>query len=90
MQTENFDVFFSDFGSVVQAGGVTTRGILDMPSEIIAGGMVISTDYQLTFKSGALTLSHGQVITVDGTQYRVREARFKDDGALTEAFLSKL
>lgn len=89
MLSENFDVFFADFGVLVQHGSNTCKATLDMPSEIIAGGMVLSTDYQLTFKTDSLPgLAHADLITVDGASYKVRDVRLKDDGKISEAYLS--
>ena len=46
--TEDLDVFMADFGLSCTAGATTAKGILDMPGEVVAGGMVLSTDYSLT------------------------------------------
>ena len=42
--TEDLDLFLADFGVPVSAGGVTGIGIFDMPSEIVADGVVLTTD----------------------------------------------
>lgn len=87
---EDLDAFLGDFGVSVTFGAYTAKGILDMPSEIIAGGMVLTTDYQLTFKSTALPgLGYQSSITVDGAAYTVREVRAQDDGKFSIAYLSK-
>lgn len=91
LQSENLDAFFSDFGVLVTAGSASTRAIFDMPAELIAGGMVLTTDYTITYKTAALpSLANGSSITVDGGSYRVREVRLKDDGKISEAYLTKL
>lgn len=82
--------FLADFGVPVRAGSVVGTGILDMPSEIIAGGMVLTTDYQLTARADQFgTLKRGDAITVAGVAYNVREARLQDDGAFVIVYLSK-
>lgn len=89
--TENLDLFLTDFGVPVSAGAVTGLGILDMPSQVVADGMVLTTDYKLTVKSVQFGgLLYGDAITVDGVSYQVREAMKVDDGSFTELFLTKL
>jgi hypothetical protein len=88
--TEDLDSFLRDFGVPVTFGSLSAVGILDIPSEIIAGGMVMTTDYSLTFKTSALTgLGYQSAITVDGAAYTVREVRAQDDGRFSVAYLSK-
>lgn len=88
---ENLDVFLADFGVTVVKGSTTTTGVLDMPSEVIAGGMVITTDYALTIKTSALPgLGYGDSLTVDGEAYTVREVRAQDDGRFSIVYLSKV
>lgn len=91
MFKEDLDVFMSDFGVSVTAGTTTTTGVLDMPSEVIAGGMVITTDYALTIKTSALpNLKYQDALTVDGAAYTVREVRQQDDGRFSIVYLSKV
>ena len=49
--TENLDTFLADFGNAVVRGGVSYKGILEQPDEIVADGLVMSTDYELTAKT---------------------------------------
>lgn len=89
--TENLDAFLADFGVTVTDGTTTTTGILDMPSEVIAGGMVITTDYALTVKSSVYpNLKYGDALTVGGVAYTVREVRAQDDGQFSIVYLSKV
>ena len=89
--SENLDTFLADFGVAVTNGVATTTGILDMPSEVIAGGMVITTDYALTVKTGAFpNLGYADALTVDGAAYTVREVRAQDDGKFAVVYLSKV
>jgi hypothetical protein len=46
--TEDLGIFLDDFGVSCTAGAVTALGILDMPTQVLAGDMVLSTDYTLT------------------------------------------
>jgi hypothetical protein len=89
--TEELDLFLTDFGLPVSAGGMTGVGVLDMPSQVVADGMVLTTDYKLTVKTSAFGgLLYGDGITVDGVNYQVREAMKVDDGKFTELMLTKL
>ena len=88
--SENLDVFMADFGVTVTNGVTTAVGVLDMPSEIIAGGMVVTTDYALTLKATAYpTLAYPDPLTVNGVAYTVREVRAQDDGVFVIVYLSK-
>lgn len=88
---ENLGVFLADFGVAVSSGSYSGLGILDMPSEIIAGGMVLTTDYQVTVKTSDFpVMNRGDSMTVDAVSYTVREARQTDDGKFTNVFLSKV
>jgi len=90
--TENLDVFFSTggFGLAVTAGGDTGVGILDMPSEIIADGVVLTTDFKLLVKTEDFTsVARGSTVLVDGTAYTAREVMLLDDGKITQIMLMK-
>jgi hypothetical protein len=88
--TENLLGFLNDFGVSCTAGAVTGLGILDMPSQIIANDMVLSTDYMLTARASDFgNLVYGNVITVATVAYTVRETRFIDDGSFVEIALQK-
>lgn len=90
MITESPAVFLNDFGVAVSDGTVTGKGILDMPSEIIAGGMVLTTDYQLTVLASQFGGKlYGDALTVGGVAYTVKECRLQDDGTFATIFLSK-
>lgn len=88
--TENLDAFLADFGVTVTSGAVSGVGILDMPSQIVSDGMVLTTDYTLIAKAslfGALT--RGASITVDSVAYTVRETMLIDDGKFVQIALQK-
>ena len=89
--TEDLSVFLQDFGVACTAGSVTALGILDMPSQIISGDMVLTTDYTLTARAADFGgLLYGDGITVDGVNYQVREVRKLDDGMMVEVGLQRL
>lgn len=89
--TEDLGEFFNDFGVSCTAGAVTALGILDMPTQVLAGDQILSTDYTLTVKTSDFGgLLYGDGITVDGVNYSVREARLIDDGKLSELSLMKI
>ena len=88
--TENLLGFLNDFGVSCTAGAVTGLGILDMPSQIIANDMVLSTDYMLTARASDFgNLVYGDNITVASVAYTVRETRLIDDGSFVEIALQK-
>lgn len=88
--SEDPSIFLSDFGVTCTAGAVTSLGILDMPSQLVADGMVLSTDYTLTALAADFGgLMFGDVITVDGVTYQVRETRKVTDGVFVEIGLQK-
>lgn len=91
MITEDLGLFLEDFGVTCTAASNTAKGILDMPSQVVADGMVLTTDYKLTARfSDFGGLIYGDGITVDGVNYQVRETLRIDDGKFVEIFLTKL
>lgn len=91
MLTENLDTFLAVFGVDVVFGSVRGKGILDAPTNVIGGGMVLSNEYLLTVKTADFAdAAYGDSITVGGTAYQVREARQIDDAAFTEILLTKV
>ena len=88
--TEDLDIFLADFGVSCIAGAGTANGILDMPSQILSDGMVLSTDYTLTARASNFgTLIRGDSITVDSGAYTVRETMLIDDGKFVQIALQK-
>lgn len=89
--TEDLTLFLNDFGVSCTAGAVSALGILDMPTQVLAGEMVLSTDYTLTARYADFGgLVYGDGITVDAINYQVRENRRLDDGKFVEISLMKL
>jgi len=88
--TEDLSIFLADFGVTCTSGAVTALGILDMPSQIISDGMVLSTDFTLTAKATDFSaLIRGAAITVDSVGYTVRETMLIDDGQFVQIALQK-
>jgi hypothetical protein len=88
--TENLEAFLADFGVSVTAGAVSGMGILDMPGELIADGMIITTDYTLRCESSKFGgLGYGTSMTVDSLTYTVRENRLLEDGMFCLITLQK-
>jgi hypothetical protein len=88
--TEDLNLFLDDFGVSCTAGAVSALGILDMPTQVVAGEMVLSTDYTLTARAADFGgLKYGDSITVATVAYTVRETRLIDDGAFVEIGLQK-
>jgi len=88
--TEDLDVFLADFGVSCTAGATTANGILDMPSQVVSDGMVLTTDYTLTARASNFgSLVRGNSITVDGTSYTVRETMLLDDGKFVQIALQR-
>ena len=91
MISEDLTMFLADFGVTCTAGAVTAKGIFDMPSQVVADGVVLTTDYKLTVRTEDFgSLLYGDGIAVDGVNYQVREAMKIDDGKITELMLTKL
>ena len=89
--TEDLDVFFSDFNDTVVYDSATYNGILEQPDEIVADGVVMTTDYMLTAKTTDLgVLIFDAALTVNGTAYKVRSTRKIDDGSLCVLSLMKV
>ena len=87
---EDLSIFLADFGVTCTSGATTALGILDMPSQIISYGMVLSTDYTLTAKASDFgALIRGAAITVDSVGYTVRETMLVDDGKFVQIALQK-
>ena len=88
--TEDLDVFFSDFNDTVVYDSATYKGILEQPDEIVADGVVMTTDYMLTAKTTDLgVLIFDAALTVNGTAYKVRSTRKIDDGSFCILSLMK-
>ena len=89
--SEDLSVFLADFGVSVTAGAVSGSGLLDMPGELVADGMIITTDYSLRCEASKFGgLIYGAAVTVDSVNYQVRENRLIEDGKFCEITLLKV
>tara|TARA_B100000927_G_scaffold189100_1_gene152322 strand:- start:617 stop:910 length:294 start_codon:yes stop_codon:yes gene_type:complete len=87
---EDTNIFLNDFGVEVEINGGIFKGILEQPDEIVAEGLVMTTDYQLTGKTSELgDLVFDNIIKVAGDFYKVRSARKIDDGTFCIVSLNK-
>tara|TARA_B100001094_G_scaffold39797_1_gene34392 strand:- start:4684 stop:4962 length:279 start_codon:yes stop_codon:yes gene_type:complete len=87
---ENIDVFLDDFSDTVVYDGTNYKGILEQPDEVIADGVVLTTDYQLTAKNSDLgELAFESALTVNAIKYTVRSVRKVDDGTFCILSLMK-
>jgi len=88
--TEDLDVFLADFGVPISAGGRTGLGILDMPSEMVADGVVLTTDYKVTCLASKFgNLQYATGVNVDGLPYTVRSVELLDDGKFCDLMLQR-
>ena len=84
------NVYLNDFGLTCISGSTTAKGILEQPDQILAGDVIISTEYELTAKTSDFgSLVSGNTITVDGTAFTVRDVRKENDGVFCRLSLSK-
>jgi hypothetical protein len=90
---EDTAAYLADFGvpSSFTSGATTYTPlvIFDEPDEGILGNRGISTQYEITYRTGDLPgLTNGSSITVKGQIYTLREPPKKiDDGAFSHAWL---
>ena len=88
--TEDLDTFFIDFRDSVIYDNAEYIAFLDRPDEMIADGVVVSTDYELTGKTSDFGLvEYEDKIVVNDEDYTVRSVRKIDDGSMCIVSLSK-
>jgi hypothetical protein len=80
----------ADFGVDAVIGGVTFKGILDRPTDVLADGMMLSDSYDLTYATLDAVVQINASLTVDGVSYKVRDVRAIDNGTFSIASLSKI
>ena len=50
--TDDLDIFFDNpFGVSATSGATTAKVLLDQPGQVLAGDMVLTTDFQITAKT---------------------------------------
>ena len=88
--TEDLDTFFIDFRDSVIYDNAEYIAFLDQPDEMIADGVVLTTDYELTGKTKDFgSILFDEVIQVNDEDYKVRSVRKIDDGSLCIVSLTK-
>jgi len=88
--TEDLSVFLADFGVPISSGSASGLGILDMPSEMVADGVVLTTDYKVTCLASEFgDLQYGTGVNVDGLPYTVRSVELLDDGKFCDLMLQR-
>ncbi len=90
--TEDLDAFFDTPGFTVPVtfGMTTGVGYFESPNEIIADGVVLTTDYAVVVKTSDFSaVTNGSSMTVDGVAYTVREPMLLDDGKIMRVMLMK-
>ena len=87
---EDLAILLADFSDTVEYLGVNYKGILEQPDEIVADGLVMTTDYQLTAKTSELgSLVFDDIVKINSEKYKVRSARKIDDGKFCLVSLNK-
>ncbi len=88
--TEDLDTFFIDFRDSVIYDNAEYIAFLDQPDEMIADGVVLTTDYELTGKTKDFgSILFDEIIQVNDEDYKVRSVRKIDDGSLCKVSLTK-
>lgn len=61
------------------------------PDETVLDGLALSADYTIRFPASALpSLAAGDIVSIGGSNYRVRDIRSVGDGSECRASLSRL
>lgn len=90
--TEDLDAFFDTPGFTVPVvfGATTGVGYFESPNEIIADGVVLTTDYAVVVKTADFsTIANGDTLAVDSVDYTVREPMLLDDGKIMRVMMMK-
>lgn len=61
------------------------------PDEVVLDGMVHTTDYSIEYQAADIELQRGNVLRIDGVDYKVRQTpKGKGDGTFYVALLERL
>lgn len=90
---DDLDAFTADMGTpCVADNGAAFTALLDQPDQLLDLQRVAvhTREYEITYRTSAVTLARGQTVSVAGVSHTVREApRQLDDGAFSVALLTK-
>lgn len=84
--------FLQEHAQVFTFAGNSFRAILDMPDAMAAAGGAssVSSNRQITYASDSVALKMGDVVVLNGVNWKVREVPMvQDDGVFTQAILSR-
>lgn len=79
----------SGFLKPVQVGAALVWCGFRAPDDTVLDGLSLSRDYAIEYPASRLQLSPGDVLSIEGVSYTVREVRALRDGSETLALLSK-
>jgi hypothetical protein len=91
--TEDLDAFFDTPGFTVPvvSDSVTSVGYFESPDEIVADGVLLTTDFSVLVKTSDFSaVASGDSLTVDSVAYTVREPMRLDDGKIMRIMLMKV
>lgn len=74
--------------TAIEVQGRTVYGGFRAPDETVLDGFALARDYQLTYPATWFVLMPGEVISIHGADYEVREVRAVGDGTERQASLS--
>tara|TARA_B100001778_G_C18578530_1_gene626242 strand:+ start:1010 stop:1300 length:291 start_codon:yes stop_codon:yes gene_type:complete len=91
---EDLNIYFADLGQDIYFKGKAKKCLFNTPDEILAGDLMISTDYVIqvqTLEFSDVSLGDTLTIKVNNVRedYEVRAKRMEDDGKLSLITLSK-
>ncbi len=92
VRVEDLYAAAANAGLLVEAevGGRIVMVDFRAPDETVLDGLALSTDYTMRFPASALPdLTVGQVVSIGGASYRVRNLRAIGDGSERRADLSR-
>lgn len=90
--TQDLDALLADLGVDVTKSGTTVKGLRDEDDNVgqdPGGQDVLLRRTSVILKTGALSVSIEDSITVDGAQVVVRDVQLLDDGKLTRVILAR-
>tara|TARA_B100001093_G_scaffold328067_1_gene313024 strand:- start:1587 stop:1877 length:291 start_codon:yes stop_codon:yes gene_type:complete len=89
---EDLDAFFDTPGFTVPVvfGSTTGVGYFESPDEVVADGVLLTTDFSVLVKTSDFsTVNSGDAMVVDGENFTVREPMRLDDGKIMRVMLMK-